>query len=272
MNYKDIQQALAKYNRKADKNLGQNFLVNQVYADMIASLVKSREGDTILEIGSGLGSLSEYLVQGPQRVILLDYDRDMIAYLTERFSGKENVTISYDDILKFDLTPYNKIIGNLPYYITTPIIKRVLLEASNLQLFVFMIQKEVALKLLSKENTKNYSPLHVLIAYLGKIQHIKDLKPSNFYPEPHIDSSVLTITINPDVDHLFAKSLFSGVNMLFRFNRKTLRNNLKGHILEKELTAIFTEKGVSLDLRPQQIPPQVYIECLKRIFHKRNSK
>lgn len=265
MKLKDLLEILQSMNRKANHQLGQNFLVNQLYSDMITSRLEIKEGENVLEIGSGLGALSEYLVNSLGNITLLEYDRDFYQYLENKFKNP-NTKVICGDILQQDLTGFEKIVGNLPYYITTPIIKKVLLEADSLKTFVFMVQKEVGLKLLEQVNSKEYGPIQILFAYLGNFKSELTIKPSSFYPQPHVDSVVLSLTLKENIDHDFKRFYFQNLQYLFRFSRKNLRNNLKGSVYESELEGLFERNGISLETRPHQIAPQIYESIILELY------
>ena len=165
MNEKDYFDKVKSYKLIANKSLGQNFLVNPDVAQRIVNLLDIKKGDTILEIGAGLGSLSFYLSQSDSNIELIDIDERMLMFLNEQFGAKVNVTVKRQNILKYDIKGFNKIIGNLPYYITTSIIEKLLLGATNCERIVLMTQKEVYPKLL--ENNK--SPLSLFLNYVADI-------------------------------------------------------------------------------------------------------
>ena len=265
MEYKTVQEILQKMGRFANRNLGQNFLVNQIYASMIIDILNPKEEDSVLEIGAGIGGLSEILSLTQSSITLNECDRDFIAYLKSAFP---NCQLLEGDILEQDVSSYNKIVGNLPYYITTPIIKKILSEANRLETFVFMVQKEVGQKLLAKENNKDYGPLHILLNYLGNLKYEKEIKPHNFYPRPHVDSAVLSLNLHSNIDHAFKTFFFKNLSPLFAYNRKTLRNNLKTHRYHKELTEIFESVGITLESRPQQIDSATYIDIFTKLYKK----
>ena len=265
MNYNEIKDTLQKLGRSANKNLGQNFLANQIYADIIVGYLDAKKEDNILEIGAGLGGLSAILTQTEATITLNECDREFLGFLKEEYKDTSCEFLE-GDILMQNLSNYNKIVGNLPYYITTPIIKKVLLDTNNLDRFVFMVQKEVGQKLLAKENSKEYGPLHILMNLLGNLSYCKEIKPHNFYPVPHVDSVVMVLDAPQTVDSAFKRFLFKNLIPLFAYNRKTLRNNLKGHVFDKELERIFQQKDISLDKRPQQIEAGIYISVFETLF------
>ena len=148
MNDKEFFESIKSYKLLANKSLGQNFLINPDIAKQIVRMLKIQAGDKVLEIGAGLGSLSYFLAKSPGKSDLIDIDERMLTFLSDQFKDFENVEVKRQNILKCNLEGYNKIIGNLPYYITSSIIEKLLLDGQNAELMVLMTQKEVFPKLL----------------------------------------------------------------------------------------------------------------------------
>lgn len=265
MKYHEIIETLKRLNVKPRHQLGQNFLVNEMYAELIVSALNIQPGDRVLEIGSGLGALSSLLIGPIHSTTLVEYDHVFAAELEKKYH-LQKVEILPVDILKTDVSKYNKIIGNLPYYITTPIIKKVLLENMQLETFVFLIQKEVGQKLLAPAGSKDYGPLQILMHYLGKLTYLKEIKPQNFYPIPHVDSVVMRLEINPNTNHQFKTFLYQSLLPLFTHNRKMLKNNIQGHSLKEQIVTQLTALGLSLNKRPQEIKAEDYLKIFQSIF------
>ena len=162
MNEKDYFEKVKSYKLIANKSLGQNFLINATTAEKIVSLLEINEKDRVLEIGAGLGSLSVFLAKTPGFSELIDVDERMLMFLEEQFKGVKNIEIKRRNILKYDLKGFTKIVGNLPYYITSGIIEKLLLDAKDAKKMVLMTQKEVYPKLLAA----NKSPLSLFLNYV----------------------------------------------------------------------------------------------------------
>ena len=262
MNEKDYFDKVKSYKLIANKSLGQNFLVNPDAAQRIVNLLDIKKGDIILEIGAGLGSLSFYLSQSDSNVELIDIDERMLMFLNEQFGAKGNVTVKRQNILKYDIKGFNKIIGNLPYYITTSIIEKLLLDATNCERIVLMTQKEVYPKLL--ENNK--SPLSLFLNYVADISSPIDVGRNNFAPVPHVDSVVFVLTPNKNMKNEGNKELFKIMKQLFLLRRKNILNNLTNLLKNKEKAREILEKmKIDTNKRPEELPIEFYINLLKML-------
>ena len=262
MNEKDYFDKVKSYKLIANKSLGQNFLVNSYAAKRIVNLLDIKKDDKILEIGAGLGSLSFYLSQNDSNVELIDIDERMLMFLNEQFGAKENVTVKRQNILKYDIKGFNKIIGNLPYYITTSIIEKLLLDATNCERIVLMTQKEVYPKLL--ENNK--SPLSLFLNYVADISSPIEVGRNNFAPVPHVDSVVFVLTPNKNMKNEGNKELFKIMKQLFLLRRKNILNNLTNLLKNKEKAREILEKmKINTNNRPEELPIEFYINLLKML-------
>ena len=260
MNEKEYFENIKSYKLLANKSLGQNFLVNQSVAEKIVKLLKIEEGDNILEIGAGLGSLSYFLAKSPGKTELIDIDERMLTFLNEQFSEAKNVSIKRQNILKHDLSEFNKIIGNLPYYITSSIIEKLLLDGKDAQIIVLMTQKEVYPKLLSL----NKSPLSLFLNYVANISSPIDVGRNNFAPVPHVDSVVFTLVPNENIKNPNNLRLYKTMKQLFLLRRKNILNNLSNFVQSKEKAREILDKmGVDTNKRPEELPIEFYINLLK---------
>ena len=262
MTEKEYFENIKSYKLLANKSLGQNFLINPQFAEKIVKLLQIKEGDNILEIGAGLGSLSFFLAKSPGNSELIDIDERMLMFLEEHFNNLPNIEIKRQNILKYDLSSFNKIIGNLPYYITSSIIEKLLLDAKNAELMVLMTQKEVYPKLLSL----NKSPLSLFLNYVADISSPIDVGRTNFTPVPHVDSVVFTIKPNENIKNLDNERLYKVIKQLFLLRRKNILNNLSNLVKNKEKAKEILEKmGVDTNKRPEEFPIEFYINLLKMI-------
>lgn len=262
MNEKEYFEKVKSYKLIANKSLGQNFLINSEVAEHIVSLLQINENDQILEIGSGLGSLSYFLSKSPGNSTLIDVDERMLAYLNEQFKDCKNISIKRQNILKAELSDYTKIIGNLPYYITSGIIEKLLLDAKNSSIMVLMTQKEVYPKLLSK----NKSPLSLFLNYVAKISSAMDVGRNNFAPIPHVDSVVFTLTPNENIKNPENEKLLKLMKQLFLLRRKNILNNLTNVVKNKEKAKeILIKMNIDINKRPEELPIEFYIDLLKLI-------
>jgi len=262
MNEKEFFDTIKSYKLIANKSLGQNFLVNSATAEKIVNLLNINKNDSILEIGAGLGSLSYFLAKSEGNSELIDVDERMLMFLNEQFKGDKNISIKRQNILKYDISRFNKIIGNLPYYITSGIIEKLLLDGKNAEIMVLMTQKEVYQKLLSS----NKSPLSLFLNYVANISSPIDVGRNNFAPVPHVDSVVFTITPNENIKNGENDKLFKIMKQLFLLRRKNILNNLSNLVKNKEKAWEILEKmGVDINKRPEELPIEFYINLLKML-------
>ena len=222
------------------KRLGQNFLVNAGTLDAIVDAADLSPQDMVLEIGAGTGALTRRLSLSLARVIAVELDRGLFHILQSIFQGNSDVTLIHGDILDLDLSvlidmkpaPERiKVIGNLPYYITTPILMKFLDAASALpiQMILIMAQAEVGARIAASPGTKDYGALSVAVAYRSEAEILRRVPAASFYPKPKVDSVLVRLNIRPDpsVDVKDEKFFFSIVRAAFQYRRKILRNALQ---------------------------------------------
>ena len=262
MNDKEFFESIKSYKLLANKSLGQNFLINPDIAKQIVRMLKIQAGDKVLEIGAGLGSLSYFLAKSPGKSDLIDVDERMLTFLSDQFKDFENVEVKRQNILKCNLEGYNKIIGNLPYYITSSIIEKLLLDGQNAELMVLMTQKEVFPKLLRAHK----SPLSLFLNYVAEISYPTDVNRNNFAPIPHVDSVVFTLKPNKNIKNPDNLRLYKTMKQLFLLRRKNILNNLANFVQNKEKAREILEKmGVDSNKRPEELPVEFYINLLKML-------
>ena len=260
MNKESYFENIKTYKFLANKSLGQNFLINPEIAEKIVKMLDLSRDDNVLEIGAGLGSLSIYLAESKSHVELIDVDERMLTHLEKTFVNDENVVVRRQNILKEDCSNYSKIIGNLPYYITSGIIEHLLTNAFNAKTIVLMCQKEVYPKLL-----KTFvSPLSILLNYVCDISSPVNVGRNNFVPIPHVDSVVFKLIPNKNIKNPDNKELLKLMQKLFLHRRKTILNCLQSVINDKAKSENIL-KGLDVDpqLRPEQLDINFYISLLK---------
>lgn len=244
----------------ANKSLGQNFLINPIACQNIVSKLEIEKDDNILEIGGGLGSLTYFLAQEKGKKTIIDIDEKMLGFLRENFKNIDDLQIKYQNILKCELSGFTKIIGNLPYYITSSIIECILLNGVNAKKIVLMCQKEVYPKLLS--STK--SPLSIFLNYVCKISSPYNVTRNNFVPVPHVDSVVFELIPNKNIKESTNKDLFKLMSAMFIYRRKTILNCLTAYVGSKEKALEYLKKSnINEMLRPEQIDIEGYKTLLK---------
>jgi 16S rRNA (adenine1518-N6/adenine1519-N6)-dimethyltransferase len=226
------------------------------------NLLEIKTDDRVLEIGAGLGSLSYFLRKTLCFSQLIDVDERMLMFLNEEFKDAENVEVKRQNILKHNLTGFTKIIGNLPYYITSGIIEKLLLEAKDAEVIVLMTQKEVYPKLLKA----NKSPLSMFLNYVADISSPIEVGRNNFAPVPHVDSVVFVLKPNSNIKLEENEKLFKVMKQLFLMRRKNILNNLSNLVKNKEKAREILEKmGVDVNKRPEELSIEFYINLLKML-------
>ena len=257
-------EGIEEYRLLAKHEVGQNFLIDPDVSERITGLLDLKEGEQALEIGSGAGSLTYFLLESPAQIEAIDIDEALIGKLKKDFG--DDVNVHYGNAAKWDYAPYDKIIGNLPYYITSLIIEKALLLGSNAKKMVFMVQKEAADRLLSDVGSKEYGPLPILIALSCKAKRAFSVKRSCFAPAPHIDSTVMVFEMKPGRCKELSE-VYRLCNSLFLQRRKTLLNNLKNYLHDGEKAKeILDNLGLALTIRPEQVTPEQYLR-LYEILH-----
>ena len=257
---KEYFETIKSYKLLANKSLGQNFLINPDASQSIVNLLDIDSNDNVLEIGAGLGSLSYFLCQKNSKIKLIDIDERMLMFLNEHFGSNKNVIIRRQNILKDDLSSFSKIVGNLPYYITSGIIEKILLDGINAKKIVLMTQKEVYPKLLSSYK----SPLSLFLNYVADISASKEINRNNFSPIPHVDSCVFVLTPNGNIKNPENKKLLKLIQQLFLLKRKNILNNLTNVIHDKERAKVLLDDlKVDYNKRPEELEISFYINLLK---------
>ncbi|KAB3531826.1 16S rRNA (adenine(1518)-N(6)/adenine(1519)-N(6))-dimethyltransferase RsmA [Alkaliphilus serpentinus] len=251
---KRTKELISKYNFYFSKGLGQNFIIDQNILNKITSAVKITKDTEVLEVGPGIGSLTQSLAEAARRVVAVEIDQKLIPILKESLADYENVEVINKDILKVDLHKLLEekfegkeivVVGNLPYYITTPIIMKFLEEKVPITAIVIMIQKEVADRMKAKAGTKDYGALSIAVQYYCDIENVMIVPPSVFIPQPKVDSSVIRLQLleEPRVKVKREDLFFKVVKDAFGKRRKTLLNALSsGELgLSKELVRRILE-------------------------------
>ena len=233
---KDTKFIMDKYHITANKNLGQNFLVNDDAVTGIVDAANVSKDDLIIEIGPGLGTLTKELLDRAGKVICIELDKSMIEILNDRFSMYDNFKVLNDDVLKVNLKELiaeekvktTKIVANLPYYITTPIIMKLLEERLDIETITVMIQKEVADRLVTKPGTGDTGAITYAIHYYTNPKRVLEVPNTAFIPEPKVNSTVINLEVlkEPKVAVKDEKKLFDVIKTAFMQKRKTLLNAL----------------------------------------------
>ena len=261
---------MKKYNIKANKNLGQNFLINEEVVKNIVGCSNIEKEDLVIEIGPGLGTLTKYLLEKAGKVICIELDTKMLQILEDRFSLYNNFELINNDVLKVDLKNIIekekkegkiknvKIVANLPYYITTPIIMKLLEEELELESITVMIQKEVADRLIAVPGQKNTGAITYSVYYYASSEAIMEVPNSSFIPEPEVTSKVIKLNIRkePIVRPKNKEKMFKIIKYAFMQKRKTLLNSLTNNgIFENKQKGIeiLNLLGIKENVRPEEL-------------------
>lgn len=230
-----------RFDIKMSKKLGQNFLIKRGIVDEIVHAAELTPGEPVLEVGPGIGTLTQGLAQSGAAVTAIELDRRLLEVLDTTLFSYNNVRIIHGDVLKLDVPsimnhkPF-KVVANLPYYITTPIIMSLLESKLPIERLVVMVQKEVALRMVAKPGTKDYGALSVAVQYYTEPDIVLDVPPKSFLPAPAVTSSVIRCVLRdkPPVDVIDEKLFFRVVKAGFAQRRKTFANTMKTTGLSKD--------------------------------------
>lgn len=270
------QELVKKYNFKFSKSLGQNFLIDEsVLTDIVEGAEVNNE-DLVIEIGPGVGSLTAKLLCKAKKVVSIELDNDLIPILETELGEEPNFTLIHNDALKVD---FNEIIGdeesvklvaNLPYYVTTPIIARLLKEDYKFKSLTIMIQKEVAERIDAEPNCKEYGALSLMVQYYCNTKIIRRVPPSCFIPRPKVDSIVIRLDklSQPRVNVKDEKLMFDIIRNSFNMRRKTLWNGVKFLGLPKEsLENAFEKAGIDPKRRGETLTLEEFARLSDEIYN-----
>ncbi len=283
MNINEVKQILTKYDVSVKKQFGQNFLMDNNIINKICDVSNISKEVNVIEIGPGLGFLTQELKSRANKVMCYEIDPEMVKVITNRFENDDNVIIKYQDFLKAnidsDIEKYLSdkpviVVANLPYYITTAILIKILEESKYIKQMTVMMQLEVADRICGKPSTKDYNSLSVLMQYYTTCKLAIKVGKACFYPEPNVDSAVVFIKhkeeiINATVNEEYFKK-FNRV--VFAQRRKTLVNNLKsGFGYKKELIEeILTKNNISLTIRTEALSVEQIVHLSNEFYLAQN--
>lgn len=233
---KKIREIVSKYEFRFRKSLGQNFLIDGNILNKILDAADVKKDDVVLEIGPGIGTVTQALAERAGRVFAVEIDKNLVEILRETLGQYDNVEIINQDILKFSMADFVrsldvgkiKVVANLPYYITSPVILKAIESRDVISMAVFMLQKEVGRRLTASPKTKDYGSLTVLVNYFTSPEVVFDVPNTVFMPQPKVESSVVRLTMRdkPPVEVYDEKLFFDVVRASFNQRRKTLLNSL----------------------------------------------
>lgn len=269
-----------KYDFKMAKSLGQNFLVNESILKEIVESADLDENDYVLEIGPGIGTMTQAISKQVKKVVAVEIDKRLIPILNVALFGYENISVVNEDILKVDLPKLlldnfgdqkAKVVANLPYYITTPIIMMLLEGKLNLKSITIMIQKEVAERIAASPGGKVYGALSVAVQYYAKTQLMMIVPPDAFVPQPGVDSAVIRIDIldKPSVEVKSEKLFFNVVKAAFSQRRKMLLNTMASsnlNLTKDQIREILAECEIDEKRRGETLSLQEFGKIADKIY------
>ena len=276
---------MKKYNIRANKSLGQNFLISEQVVNEIVESSKIDKEDLVIEIGPGLGTLTKYLLEKAGKVIGIELDKKMVEILQDRFKLYNNFELYQQDVLKIDLKHLIKkekentnikkvkIVANLPYYITTPIIMKLLEEKLDLESITVMIQKEVADRLIAIPGEKETGAITYAVYYYAIAEAILEVPKESFIPEPEVTSKVIKLNIRkePPIEVQDKELMFKIIKSAFMQRRKTLinaLNNAKIFLNKEEGNQILESLKLDESVRAEKLTLENFADITNRILKK----
>ena len=277
-------EVLQKYHFVFQKRFGQNFLIDEHVLDKIIAAAEITKDDFVLEIGPGIGTMTQYLAQAAREVAAVEIDQALIPILKDTLQDWDNVTVINEDILKVDIRRLAmeknggkpiKVVANLPYYITTPIIIGLFENNVPIDSITIMVQKEVALRMQEGPGSKDYGALSLAVQYYAEPKIVANVPPNCFMPRPKVGSAVIRLTRheNPPVKPMDEKLMFRIIRASFNQRRKTLVNGLKNseelNFSKDEIEKALEQCKIPLNIRGEALTLQQFCELSDKFAEKR---
>lgn len=265
---KIVKEIIDLYDFKFKKSLGQNFLIDKNFVDKIIDIADI-ENENVLEIGPGIGTITYEMAKTAKKVLAVEIDENLIPILQQNLEEFSNVKVINQDILKVDLKKLIeeefsnqsfKVVSNLPYYITTPIIELLITSNFPCQDMTIMVQKEVAQRMVASANDKDYSSLSVFVKFYSDAKILVNLPKTVFMPQPKIDSSILNLKLRIYDEKVDQKKLFNLVRAGFNKRRKTILNSLSDVASKEDLKIAFEKIGLRENLRAENLSLDDFIK------------
>lgn len=265
---KIVKEIIDLYDFKFKKSLGQNFLIDKNFVDKIIDIADI-ENENVLEIGPGIGTITYEMAKTAKKVLAVEIDENLIPILQQNLEEFSNVKVINQDILKVDLKKlieeeFNnqsfKVVSNLPYYITTPIIELLITSNFPCKDMTIMVQKEVAQRMVASANDKDYSSLSVFVKFYSDAKILVNLPKTVFMPQPKIDSSILNLKLRIHDEKVDQKKLFNLVRAGFNKRRKTILNSLSDVAKKDDLKIAFEKNGLKENLRAENLSLDDFIK------------
>lgn len=255
---------------KAKKSLGQNFLIDKSIINKISDNIPAKDNDLIIEIGPGMGALTKELKKKNSKIICYEIDTDLKQYLN--ILEDDNTKIIYKDILESDIKndieniTYDKlfIVGNLPYYITTPIIKYLINLDLNIHEMIFMVQEEVADRFTAKSHNKEYGSITLYLKYYFNVEKLFKVSKKCFNPIPKVESAIISFKKRIDTPNVDKDKYFTLINDSFKMKRKTLKNNLINYNFEK-IKEVLCKYNLNENARAEELEEEVFVNIVNNL-------
>lgn len=271
---------LKKYEFRFQKKFGQNFLIDTHVLEKIIRAAEITKEDFVLEIGPGIGTMTQYLCESAREVVAVEIDSHLIPVLADTLSAYDNVTVMNEDILKVDICKLAqeknngrpiKVVANLPYYITTPIIMELFESHVPIESITVMVQKEVAERMRALPGTKDYGALSLAVAYYAEADIVANVPPNCFMPRPNVGSAVIRLTrhSHPVVEVPDEKLLFKVIRASFNQRRKTLQNGLKNFegfsYTKEQILSALEAAGLPENVRGETLSLEQFAEIARQL-------
>ncbi|KAA3635900.1 MAG: ribosomal RNA small subunit methyltransferase A [Calditrichaeota bacterium] len=256
---------------RAKKRFGQNFLKTKSVIDSIISEIDPKPDDKIIEIGAGRGALTYPLAESKASIIAVEFDNDLIGYMTKLLADFQNVELVHADFLTYQPAIENYIlIGNLPYNITSPVIEFACQNRDKIRSCYFMMQKEVAIRLASSAGSKDWSPLAIFSQLYFDIEILFDISPKHFSPAPQVVSSYIRLTPREETDIPYPDEFDFVVRSSFQQRRKTLLNNLSKIVSDaKLLSDVWNKLSFDLKIRAEQVTIEQFLSLTNLLVERK---
>jgi len=274
---KYIREILDRYGFEFSKSLGQNFLIDGNVLRKISQEGNITKEDYVLEIGPGIGTLTEELALNAKKVVAVELDKSLLPILDETLKDYDNVEIIHGDILEVDINGLIeeklgggpiKVVANLPYYVTTPIIAKLIEEDLNINSIIVMVQKEVAHRIVATPGSKQYGSLSVFVNFYTQPEILISVPKTVFMPQPKVDSAVIRLNIKEELPKVNRKIFFQVVKTAFSKRRKTLLNSLSSNPwgLDKEqIKEVLKTANIPLEIRAENLKIEDFVKISKTL-------
>ena len=277
---------IEKYNLSIQKKFGQNFLIDDSVLSATVEAAGVTKNDTVLEIGPGIGTMTQYIAESAGKVIAVEIDRMLIPILGDTLSDYDNVKVINEDILKVDIEKIVaeenggkpiKVVANLPYYITTPILMRLLESELPIESITVMVQKEVADRMAESPGSKDYGALSLAVQYYTEPSLVQIVPPSCFIPQPGVDSAVIHLKCHatPPVEVKDSKFMFSVIRAAFAQRRKTLTNGVSNAnlgVTKEQIASALQSMGLNPSVRGEVLSLSEFARLSDLLYENKNKQ